>query len=111
MLQVAARFSHKCLHRLIQADVVQVLPDQSNDLLVGLVQLHATVAGILPIVLPIDDATAAAVVVHKEAIVFGVVTVGGSAAAGRILIADTDSCALIIAAGCDVLGTAPGISG
>lgn len=88
---------------------MQILPDQSNDLLIGLIQLHATVAGILPIVLPIDDATAAAVVVHKEPVVFGVVTVGGSAAAGRILIADSDSCALIITAGCHVLGTAPGV--
>jgi len=70
---------------------MQILSDQPDDLLVGLVQLHTAAAGVFPIVLAVDDATAAAVIVDNEAVVFGVVSVRGGAAARWILITDADA--------------------
>jgi len=91
---------------------VKILSDQPDDLLVRLVQLDAAVAGVLSIVLAIYNATAAAVVVDGESIVFRVVSIGGCAAARGILISDTD--AVLATAGTlagHVLGAAAGIEG
>lgn len=88
---------------------MQILSDQPDDLLVGLVQLHTAAAGVFPIVLAVDDATAAAVIVDNEAVVFGVVSVRGGAAARWILITDADAVIATASIASHVLGTAAGI--
>lgn len=107
VFQIAVRFAHESLNRLLQTNVAKILSNQAYNLLICLVQMNATVTDTvaLPIVLSIYlAAVVAPIIVRREPIVLHIVAVCGIIAVATGLLSNVVGYAIDRSSACALMG-------